>query len=182
MPRARSFCNDLLHGLREPGHDARCSFLNHDEVQVGNGKTLVVPTATRAASSSSEMVSTPAKPPPNNDEGQQRLTRYFRVGQHATSMRSRTQLQFLLSMVFRPIATSARPGPGMHGLQRPRAEDDLVVLQLEGSRYRLHYSGAVCVVDGENAAGDRLQSRRAGAAAQLRYGPMEPAATSGGGW
>ena len=104
----------------------------------------------------------------------------------ATSMRSRTQLrtETASSMVFMTDSNLGQTGDRERTGHGACAEDDLVVLQLEGLAVvgGLHRSGAVCVVDGDNTARESARCRAgAGGAARLRYGlPSNPLRPRGG--
>ncbi|SIM63808.1 Uncharacterised protein [Mycobacteroides abscessus subsp. abscessus] len=80
-------------------------------------------TASRAMSSISPIVSMPAKPPPTTTKVRARRRASSSLSRLATSMRSSTQLRTCSasSMLFMPIAASARPGIGKARVTDPAA-------------------------------------------------------------
>ncbi|CNJ14212.1 Uncharacterised protein [Mycobacterium tuberculosis] len=141
-------------------------------------------TATRAMSSSSEMVSTPAKPPPTMTKVRARRRASASLSMDATSMRSRTQLrtETASSMVFRPIATSARPGIGNARVTAPAPRTISSYFSSKGSPLSVGSTIAVRFAWSmeRTRPGISSVSRRCWRSGTVALRPsMEPAATSG---
>ena len=153
-------CNNLLCTVcGDLGHDARCS-LDHDEVQVGNGETLVAlhSNACHVLELGDGLNASEATT--NDDEGQGAAA-CLSVGQHGCNLDAVQNPVTNGDCLFNGLQTDSnlcqtrnRECTGHCAC----TEYDLVVLQLEGLTVvgGLNNSSAVCVVDGDNAAGDQL--------------------------
>ena len=153
-------CDNLLCTVcGDLGHDARCS-LNHDEVQVGNGETLVALDSTARHGLELGDGLNASEATTNDDEGQGAAA-CLSVGQHGCNLDAVQNPVTNRDCLFNGLQTDSnlcqtrnRECTGHCAC----TEYNLVVLQLEGLTVvgGLNYSGAVCVVDGDNAAGNQL--------------------------
>ena len=153
-------CDNLLGAVcGDLGHDARCS-LNQHEVQIGDRQALVTLNSNACHVLELGDGLNASEAATNNDEGQGTAA-CFSIGQHGCDLDAVQNPVTNRDCLFNGLQTDSnlcqarnRECTGYSAC----AENNLVVLQLEGLTVvgGLNNSGAVCVVDGDNAAGNQF--------------------------